>query len=327
MSQAITNRELVVLDGGRETLHCTYHRPCGFEYGDGPDAVRQQRVGIVFLNSLFLPRAATGDSAVYWAEALAQRGYPAFRIDLPGLGDSYAPLNMKLLDFINAGGYESIASAKIGELVDRFQLSGVVILGHCAGAVSAVFTGAAAKDCKGLLLLDPYFFLPPQIKKSKAWKRMVRWASESRFGGFLSGVYDRLKKLRLLMRGSAPPPNANFPLLQKWKEVAAKRGLPILLFKAPARKAAGAKPRIGEFDYLQHVQTLAGQFGKVTVQLIEGTDHSFANRSGRDAVRRSIEDWLSFHFPFSAPDDAAKDALQTVAVENNIHSEKHAPCI
>jgi pimeloyl-ACP methyl ester carboxylesterase len=327
MSQTIASRELVVLDGSGVAVHCTHHRAHGFGSGDRRTSVGEQPVGIVFLNSLFLPRAATGDSAVYWANAFAKCGYPAFRIDLPGLGDTYAPLDTKLLEFINDGGWESIAAAKVEEVVERFQLSGVVILGHCAGSVSAVFAGAAAKNCKGLLLLDPYFFLPPRMKNSKAWKRLVRWAASNRFGGFLSGLYDRLKKARLTVRGSAPPPNANFPLLQRWKEVAAKRRLPILLFKAPARKAAGTKPRVGEFDYLQYVQTLAGQRSKVTVQLIEGTDHSFANRSGRDAVRRSIENWLSLHFPLSAIGDTANDALQTAAVETRIDSEKHAPCL
>ncbi len=326
MSQAMTSRELIALDGSGVVLHGTYHRPWDVKSGDGMGPDGQQRVGIVFLNSLFLPRTATGDSAVFWSEACAQRGYPSFRIDLPGLGDSYAPLNTKLLDFINAGGYEAIAAAKIKELAERFHLSGVVIVGHCAGSVSAIFAAAASKECRGLLLLDPYFFLPQQLKKSKAWKRLVRWASESRLGGFLSAVYDRWKKMRLALSGSQPPGNANFPLLQKWKDVAANRGLPILLFKAPGRKTAGTKPRIGEFDYLQHVQTLAGRRSKVTVQLIEGTDHSFATRAGREAVRRCIEDWLTLHFPCSAQDETVIDSLHIAASADRIGCENQAPC-
>lgn len=327
MGPAITSRELIALDGGDVIVRGTYHRPCNVISDKSPSLGGQSQIGIVFLNSLFLPRTATGDSAVYWADAFAKCGYPSFRIDLPGLGDSDAPLNTALLDFINAGGYESIAAAKIKELVERFHLSGVVILGHCAGTVSAIFAAAASKECKGLLLLDPYFFLPQQLKKTKAWKRLVRWGSESRLGGFLSAVYDRWKKARLLLRGSAPPPNANFPLLQRWKEVAAVRGLPILLFKAPGRKAAGTKPRIGEFDYLNHVVTLAGRRGKVSIQLIEETDHSFANRSGRAAVRQHIENWLSIHFPCAPQENVPSDTLQPLEGENRIGCEHQAPCV
>ena len=323
MSQAIASRELIALDGHGVILRGTYHRPLKMRGSEPSTFGDLSPTGIVFLNSLFLPRTATGDSAVYWAEAFAQCGYPSFRVDLPGLGDSDAPLNTALLDFINAGGYESIAAAKIKELVERFHLSGVVILGHCAGAVSAVFAAAASKECKGMVLLDPYFFLPQQMKKSKAWKRLVRWGSESRFGGFMSSVYDRLKKIHLFLRGSAPPGNANFPLLQRWKEVAAARSLPVLLFKAPGRKAAGTKPRMGEFDYLKHVLTLAGRRGKVSVQLIEGTDHSFANRVGREAVRQHVEQWLQVHFPVMHPEETAERSLQTVAGENRINCENH----
>lgn len=327
MKPTTASRELIVLNGSGLALQGTYHKPHDLMTSTGAGSEMKQRVGVVFLNSLFLPRTATGDSAVYWADAFAQCGYPSFRIDLPGLGDSYAPLNTALLDFINAGGYESAASTAIKELIERFHLSGAVIVGHCAGCVSAIFAAAASKECKGLLLLDPYFFLPQQLKKSKAWKRLVRWGSESRIGGFLSAVYDRLKKVRLLLRGSAPPPNANFPLLQRWKEVAATRGLPILVFKAPGRKAAGTKPRIGEFDYLTYVQTLAGRRNKVTVQLIQDTDHSFANRAGRAAVRQSIEDWLSLHFPLASQNETVTDALLAVMSENKIIRENHAPCL
>lgn len=327
MSRVIASRELIALDGGGVIVHGTYHRPDNLRARNVPSLSGQSRVGIVFLNSLFLPRTATGDSAVYWADAFAKCGYPSFRIDLPGMGDSDASLNTALLDFINAGGYESIASAKIKELVERFHLSGVVILGHCAGTVSAIFAAAVGKECRGLLLLDPYFFLPQQLKKTKAWKRLVRWGSESRLGGFLSAAYDRWKTIRLLLRGSVPPANANFPLLKRWKEVAAARGLPILLFKAPGRKAAGTKPRIGEFDYLQHVVALAGHRGKVSIQLIEETDHSFANRAGRAAVRQHIENWLSIHFPCTPQEHITSDILQPSEGEDRIACESQAPCV
>jgi pimeloyl-ACP methyl ester carboxylesterase len=48
----------------------------------------------------------------------------------------------------------------VNQLVKRFGLSGVVFFGHCAGAVSALYAGAASSDCKGLILLDPYFHVP-----------------------------------------------------------------------------------------------------------------------------------------------------------------------
>jgi pimeloyl-ACP methyl ester carboxylesterase len=309
MNLAIKSRELFTLDGLGVPLRGTYHRPQQDEIADSQlYPAEQKRIGMLFLNSLFLPRTATGDSAVYWAESFAACGYPSFRLDLPGLGDSDAPLNTALLDFINAGGYATIASAKVKELVERFNLSGVVIVGHCAGAVSAIYAAAASPECKALVLMDPYFFLPQQLKQSKAWKRLVRWASQSKPGGILSSFYDRLKDIRQTLRGNAPPPNANFALLQRWKEVASN-GLPILLLKAPGRKTSGTKPRVGEFDYLEHILTLAGRRSQVVVHFIEGTDHSFANQVGRSAVRQFTEGWLSAHFPLIRQRDTVANTV------------------
>jgi pimeloyl-ACP methyl ester carboxylesterase len=294
MNQAIERRALITLDGDGVLLRGTFHRPRGSD--SEPGASTRNRIGVVFLNSLSLPRAATGDSAVYWAESFADCGYPSFRLDLPGLGDTAGDIPLELLSFINAGGYASIAAAKMEEMVKRFELSGVVIVGHCAGTVSAIYAAAAgAGNCKGLVLLDPYFHVP-QAVRSKVRQGLSSWALDSKIGGALSNIYDRVRDVLLLLRRNAPPGNANFGLLGRWKEVASA-GLPILFIKAPARKAPGAKPRVGEFDYLKYVLGLAGRNSKVVVELIQGTDHSFANRQGRLAVRQHTERWLASYFP------------------------------
>jgi alpha-beta hydrolase superfamily lysophospholipase len=324
MLKTIESRELFTLDGLGVLVRGTFHKPD--EMADSRlSKIERNRIGVVFLNSLFLPRTATGDSAVYWAESFARAGYPSFRLDLPGLGDSDAPLNTALLDFINAGGYEPIATAKIKELVEKYGLAGVVIVGHCAGSVSALYAAGASKYCKGLVLMDPYFFLPQQMKKSKAWKQLVRWAASSKFGGVLSRFYDQLKNARLAMRKNALPGNANFALLRRWKDVT-MRGAPVLLFKAPGRKAPGTKPRVGEFDYLKHIMDVADGKSEVVLELIEGTDHSFANRTGRAAIRERVERWLDTHFPLIQDEYLAIGSRQMIA-DDKIAEEKHAPCL
>jgi pimeloyl-ACP methyl ester carboxylesterase len=292
MKLATERRELITLDGLGVLLRGTFHKP------SYPDAQRNESpampVGVVFLNSLSLPRAATGDSAVYWADSFADSGYPSFRFDLPGLGDTAGEIPNELLKYINEGQYGSITAAKVKELCARFGLSGVVLVGHCAGTVSAIFAAAqCAAECKGLVLLDPYFHLPQAVRR-KVRRGLSEWALKSRIGGMLSKVYDRLRNIRLFLLRNAPPQNANFPLLACWKKVAST-GMPILLIKAPARKSHGIKPRVGEFDYLKYTLGLAGSRSQVAVELIEGTDHSFANRIGREAVRQRTEGWLRSH--------------------------------
>jgi pimeloyl-ACP methyl ester carboxylesterase len=324
MDQVIERRELITLDGDGTLLRGTFHKPYGINADSDPNVNRHKGIGMVFLNSLSLPRTATGDSAVYWAESLAECGYPSFRLDLPGLGDSPGDIPTELLNFINAGGYASIASAKIKELVERFGLSGVVIVGHCAGVVSAICAAAGCmEECRGLVLMDPYFHLP-QAVRPKVRRGLSDWALQSRLGGVFSNIYDRLRDILLVLRGNRPPRNANFALLSRWREVATT-GLPILLLKAPARKTTGTKPRVGEFDYLKHVLRLAGRNRNVVVELIQGTDHSFANRLGREAVRRHIERWLTSYLP--SREQVSVTILRSEADDSKIYDGCHMDCL
>jgi pimeloyl-ACP methyl ester carboxylesterase len=306
MQQATDTRELIEVEVLGLRLRGTFHRPVRSSAVMRSGSAGQGRTAILFLNSLALPRAATGDSAVYWAAAFADRGYPAFRFDLPGLGDSDGETSTGLLDFINAGGYAPSATALAKELAARAGISGVVIMGHCAGSVTAVFAAAACEQCKGLILMDPYFHLLV-AKRPEVREKLSDWVRRSSIGRMLSNLYDRAKVVRLFLRGSAPPGNANVALLTRWKQVAGA-GLPILMFKAPGIKATGSKPRLGEFDYIQHVLKLAGRKNRVMLKTVEKADHSFANRAGREAVRQEIESWLDMYFPLQGLGTSAQPA-------------------
>ena len=323
MDQAIEGRELVTLDGLGVLLRGTFHKPHVCNSAESK-VNKPKPIGVLFLNSLSLPRAATGDSAVYWAESLAGRGYPSFRFDLPGLGDTAGNIPNELLNFINAGGYAEIAGAKVKELVERFGLSGVVIVGHCAGTVSAIFAAAACmSECRGLVLLDPYFHVPQAVRPAVR-RGISDWALRSKIGRRLSNLYDRTRNIRILLRGSAPPRNANLPLLSRWREVAST-GLPILIIKAPSRKATGTGPRFGEFDYLKHVLNLAGRKSQLVVELVQGTDHSFANRTGRVGVQQYIEQWLGNYLPLR--EDVRVNVLLAEADEDKSYNHYHLDCL
>jgi len=289
MINSTETRELIVLDGLGITVPATYHK-ARREYSSSQSGpIETGCVGVMFLNSLAPTRSATGDSAVYWADSIAQIGYPAFRLDLPGFGDSYSDPPERLLDFINRGGYAKVASAKAREIVERFNLSGVIFAGLCAGAVTAIYSAASTQECKGLLLMDPYFHLPLK-GRSKLWQKLTGRISRTTLGIEFEKLYDQLTEALRRFAGDAPPGNANFPLLSCWREVATT-GLPTILFRAP-----GIRQR-GEFDYLRHVLKLAGRKGDLVVKTIKEANHTFSNRAGRDAVRHLVESWLTSHFP------------------------------
>jgi pimeloyl-ACP methyl ester carboxylesterase len=289
MNEATETRQLITLHGVGGIVLGTYHKA----HGESSEA---QCTGVLILNSLSPTRAAAGDSAVYWAESFARSGYPAFRLDMPGFGDSDGNPPPELLKFINSGDYGPIASALMRELSERFGLSGVVVVGLCAGAVSALYTAAASKECQGLVLMDPYFHLPIS-PPSWIWQKLTGRISRTALGRLISRGYDRFTDLCLYLRRNPMPENANFPLLRCWKTVASS-GLPILLLKAPA-----TKPRGEEFDYLKYILEQAGSNSRVAVKVVEGAGHTFSNRAGRAGVQQLTESWLNLYFPLPGSGD------------------------
>jgi pimeloyl-ACP methyl ester carboxylesterase len=294
ISDKVEMRELITLGGDGVLLRGTYHKATGKAVNEASDS--DKNIGVMFLNALSTPRSLTGDSAVYWATSFAARGYPSFRFDLPGLGDSYGEIPGDLLRFVNDGAYASIASSKAKELVHSFGLSGAVIFGHCAGATTAIYAASECKDCKGLILMDPYFNLPKSLT-SKLRPELVHWARRSRVGAVLRAAYDRIREAPGALRKDALPANANFGFVSRWKKVVSN-GIPILILKSPAPAAlASSRLKAGNFDYLGHIISFAVRSNQITIKTIEDTDHSFANRSGRVAVRQHTETWLGEYFP------------------------------
>jgi pimeloyl-ACP methyl ester carboxylesterase len=292
-SDKLETRELFTLAVDGFLLRGTYHRPARTVPGEPRDS--KKVVGVLFINPLSTPRTLIGDSAVYWATSIAALGYPAFRVDLPGLGDTYGLLPDDLLTFINEQGYVAVTSAVIRELVRRFDLSGVLIYGHCAGATTAIYVASQCKECKGLIVTDPYFNVANRLTP-KLNPGLVDWVRRTKFGEIIRAVYARMREAPKKLRNGALPGNANYALVARWKEVLSN-GLPILVLKAPhPETAASSKLRSGSFDYLATVAAFAVRRDQMIVQTLANTDHSFANQVGRAAVEREVERWLGENF-------------------------------
>jgi pimeloyl-ACP methyl ester carboxylesterase len=281
MQQLIETRELFTLGSLGVIVRGTHHKATdggsGFQSSKPP--------GILLLNSLSPTRAATGDSAVFWADSIARSGYPLFRVDLPGFGDSDGDPPPNLLRFINTGGYGAMVARLTSELVQKFQISGVVTMGLCAGAVSAIYAAAASNDCKGLVLLDPHFHLPLP-GSSWIWQKLTGRIFRSAPGRIINNALDRFKEIRLRFRRNPLPENANFLLLKRWKAVASS-GLPILLFKIPERA------RANDFNYLGYILEQAGSNGRIQVMEIPGAGHTFSDSTGKNAVAEDTQVWLN----------------------------------
>jgi len=121
MKQAIEDRELVSLNG----MWVTYHKAANTR--PKRRGARGAQVGVLFLNGLYATRAGNGDAVMGWACWLAEHGYPSFRVDLPGFGDSEDDPPADWLGYINSGGYGAIVSTLIEGLVRIYKLPGVIV--------------------------------------------------------------------------------------------------------------------------------------------------------------------------------------------------------
>ncbi len=316
--QAITTREVFTLDADGSAVCGTFHHPSGYSSGS-PQPYSGSSIGLIFINAFSTPRAYIGDAAVSWAEHCAAQGYPSFRLDLPGLGDSGGPTPPELLSFITAGGYAAAVSSYAKELMERFHLSGVIFVGHCAGAVTSIFTAGLVKECKGLILMDPYFHSIASVG-SRLRLRFTSWAKQRRLAAPLSMVYAKIRAMqRALLRSDGLPANANLPLLGRWRQVTT-RGLPVLTLMSPEWGTSSSKDRADLFDYTGHIQAVAGPASRVIVQRVYGTDHSFTNHAGQRAFVQHVEEWLMQHFPLE-PSEKPAESESIASTLNSLSME------
>ena len=272
-------------------------------------------VGVILLNPGYLPRSARGDLAVHLSDHLARLGFPAFRFDMPGLGDSGSDLPREVLEFfqlVQNAGYEPFFTALRAKLIRRFHLRGLILLGHCGGASTAVYS--ADKDPSqgllGLILLDPAFiWYRPPPKPAKDLKGLKKTLIQTRqrlrelqrtlrsrilatsVGEQLSLLYAHLKRMKRQVGRQPLPADANTRLVKCWQRIVA-RGMPLLVLTAEP-----PKKRPDYFDYLAYVQQ--GAASRLTRVNIEGTSHSFVEGGGKEAVFRQVESWLAAQFPNS----------------------------
>jgi len=123
-----------------------------------------------------LPRAATGDSAVYW-RAFARRGYPTFRFDLPGLGDSDGQTSTDLLEFITAVGLLRGCGHRKG-IGDRAGYSGVVMVGHLCRCRHCKLRGCCIQKMQGHDPAGSVFSLAV-AKRPETREMLSDWARRS----------------------------------------------------------------------------------------------------------------------------------------------------
>jgi pimeloyl-ACP methyl ester carboxylesterase len=301
------SRQLLTFDLAGMRLCGTAHLP----HADQP----RRRLGAILLNAGPAPRAGNSDLSVRMADALALEGFPSFRFDMPGLGDSPGDVPAEVETFwqqVLVGRNDRPALSLLKELRQRYDLDGLIVGGLCAGSVTAVRAAALDdSDIAGLLLLEPNFRLASEIdpaaeqaamqatQVSPTRRRLMRGLSLKSWLYLLTGdnIAARLAApLRPLLLetlkttvGHELPRDTNVDMVLIWREVMRGR-IPTLVLVASGRIEEAYCWRI-----LDSIPPVVSQ--DVFVEGIPGTNHIFTAGNAREHAIRSTCAWACRQFP------------------------------
>jgi hypothetical protein len=302
-------REALVVEVPGHALVGTMHLPEEQPAGARP-------IGVLMLSFGQQPRSWVGDLGTTVADQVSAAGYPAFRFDMPGLGDSPGelPLHLEVLwRSIQDGAHEPMARALVRELKRRYGLGGLVVGGFCGGAVTAAFSiDPNSRDAVGLLMLEPEIALTPtpaaravhhvdtqasfleridlvkrRLLSPGSWRRLLTGKSDMKYW---KGLLDyALARRRAGQQGDNLPPDTNRRLLEAWSQCSRKR-LPTLVISA-----GGARRKY--YNSYNLVPGRSDPASGLTWLEVEDTTHAMLAGGAKRAVPDHIEAWLRKHFP------------------------------
>lgn len=279
-----------------------------------------QRIGVLLLSFGQQPRSWVGDLGSSIADRLDARGYPTFRFDMPGLGDSPGDIPVHLEELwrdILLGAHERPLLALNEDLARRFSLKGLVIGGFCGGAVTALYAvNARSPLILGLVLLEPEMAMVrtdspsaatasapltvdsfqervdlfwQRLRSPDSWRRLFTAKVDFNFWyGLLD--YAARKLATVGRRTKVLPHETNHRMLNSW-QLARKLRIPTIVISVGSANrskyysAYGLQPGVSdEKSALQWVE-------------IPNTTHAMLTGGAKDAVGKHFEKWVTENFP------------------------------
>ena len=260
-----------------------------------PEPRHADRPCVVLLNAGLLPRPGPGRLSVQLSRALCAAGFPVFRFDLSGLGDSEPrPAPLPAAESIVADVRAALDHLGSGAPAHRR----FVLAGLCSGAVGAHYAAVADPRVVGVAAFDGYSF--PTLRSKLAG---LRWRLEDPVG-LVRGL---IRHLRPRSGGPAPagPADPDESFLPRWpKRQQAEKELDALV----RRNVQLLYVFSGEWDVYRYEGQLRDAFpavpfaGLLTERRIPRAEHLYFTRPERQQVLELVSGWLARCFPAGGAD-------------------------
>lgn len=290
-------REILTFPASGSSLVGTAHLP------SGPTG---ETAGFLFLNAGPAPRSGNSDLSAHVCDHLASIGFPSFRFDLPGLGDSPGDLPGDVEVFwhdIQQGRNVAPTVEIVRQLRAKYSLTDVIVGGMCAGAITSLLALAQAEEeISGLILLEPNFRISagerqpaPRSAAPTSMGNSVaglgrEWISvqvlrhltrRSLLAGIITPLTPVLVRLLTLVAGR--PREINWPAVSAWRRALSRR---VPVFLATARGA-------GEDHYCQCLMLdFPRGLGRSLTNLnVPDTNHIMTRGEARNLLVKSISSW------------------------------------
>jgi exosortase A-associated hydrolase 1 len=252
-------------------------------------ANRTARVGVVIVVGGPQTRVGSHRQFVLLSRALSGEGYPVFRFDYRGMGDSTG----------SARDFESIdidIATAIDVLVRESGVSGIVLWGLCDGATAALMMAAGDRRVAGIVALNPW---ARSVKREASTRLrhyyLRRLLSTDFWKSLLSRGYKmggNLRDFAGTVRAAACSPAGSDA--RHWLDRMERGWLeferPVLLI------LSGRDLTAREFEgWLESVNRRgrSAHGDRIQVLRLANADHTFSRREWRDAVAAETARWLS----------------------------------
>lgn len=281
MSTSVEHAVTFACEG--ETLIGILHEP------EAPQA----RVGIVIIVGGPQYRVGSHRQFVLMARALARHGWPVFRFDYRGMGDSEG--GAKTFEDI-----EPDIRAAIDTFVERSPgLQGVVLWGLCdAASAASMYCGNDAR-VRGLILANPWVrtttgearaylkhYYTNRLLQPAFWRKVV------------SGSFNPIRSVRALLtavtqaRSSKRDAVASGSFISRMRVGLSGAGGPVLVLISQHDLTAQEFMDLCAADERWKMAMAAP---RVHLERLAGADHTFSNRQHLASATERCKIWLSDH--------------------------------